>query len=71
MHEIKLSSKGQIVIPKYMRDSIGIKSGSVVIASLENNKIILMPKSPDPVEAIRKAGEELSLKNIMRDIKEE
>lgn len=71
MHEIRVSSKGQLVIPKYMRDAAGMHAGSVLIASLEGNRIVLMPKPPDPVEAIRKAGEELSLKGIRREIKEE
>lgn len=71
MHEIKISSKGQLVIPKYLREALGMKSGSIVLASLEGNKIILMPKPSDPLEAIKKVGGELSLKGIRREIKEE
>lgn len=71
MHEIRLSSKGQLVVPKYMREAVGMQSGSIVLASLEGNKIVLVPKPSDPLEAIKKAGEELSLKGIRREIKEE
>lgn len=71
MEEIKLSSKGQLVVPKYMRDSLGVKPGSVLLASLEGGSIVLVPKPADPLEAMKKAGEELSLKNIRREIKEE
>ncbi|MBI2233136.1 MAG: AbrB/MazE/SpoVT family DNA-binding domain-containing protein [Candidatus Aenigmarchaeota archaeon] len=71
MHEIRVSSKGQLVIPKYMRDAAGMKTGSIVLASLEGGRIILVPKPGDPLEALKKTGEELSLKNIRREIKKE
>lgn len=71
MQEIRVSSKGQIVVPKYMREAAGMAEGSVVIAVLEGHRIILTPKPADPVEAIRKAGNELSIRNIRRDIREE
>ncbi len=71
MEEIKVSTKGQLVVPKYMRDAIGMKPGSRLLASLEGSRIILMPKPADPIEAMKKAGNELSLKSIRREIKEE
>lgn len=71
MEEIRVSSKGQVVIPKYMRDAAGVKEGSLMLASLEGQRIVLMPKPADPVEAMKKAGEELALKNIRREIKGE
>ena len=71
MEEIKMSSKGQVVIPKYMRDAARMTEGSVVLASLEGSRIILLSKPSDPIEAVKKAGEELSLKSIRREIKEE
>lgn len=71
MHEIRVSSKGQIVIPKYMRDAAGMKEGSLLIADIEGRKITLVAKPDDPLQALRKAGEELSLRNIRREIKEE
>ena len=71
MEEIKMSSKGQLVVPKYLRDAAGMSEGSTVLVSLEGSRIILLKKPTDPVEAMKKAGEELSLKTIRREIKEE
>lgn len=71
MHEVVVSTKGQVVIPAFMREALRIKAGSVLIASLEESSIVLMPKPSDPIEAIKAAGEKLQLKNIRRKIKEE
>jgi len=40
---VKLSSKGQIVIPKRMRETLGLKAGGRLILRLEGNRIILTP----------------------------
>ena len=37
----KISKKGQIVIPKEIRDKFGIKPGDVIIFRIKNDKIIL------------------------------
>ena len=71
MEEAKLSSKGQIVIPKYIRDALGLKEGSVVLLTLEGGRVIVVPKSDNPLEGLEKAGNELGMKNIRREIKGE
>ena len=71
MEEARISSKGQIVIPKYLRDALGLKEGSVVLVTKIENKIILMPKPADPKEALEKLGKDVAMKNIRREIKHE
>ncbi|HIE12832.1 MAG TPA: AbrB/MazE/SpoVT family DNA-binding domain-containing protein [Desulfotomaculum sp.] len=38
-----LSSKGQVVIPKQVREMLGVKSGSRFRVEVEENRIILVP----------------------------
>lgn len=38
---VQMYEKGQIVIPKYIRDALHLKSGSQLQARVENRKIIL------------------------------
>lgn len=37
----KVTSKGQITIPKHVRDALGIKEGDQVVFRLEQNRAIL------------------------------
>ena len=46
-----LSSKGQLVIPKPMRDALGLSSGMRFHVAIEGNKIILSP-SPSPIDSL-------------------
>lgn len=41
LETIKVSSRGQIVIPEGIREDLGISEGSKLILIEENNKIIL------------------------------
>lgn len=42
-----LSTKGQIVIPKEIRDALGLKPGSVFMVRLEGRNIVLEPSGTD------------------------
>ena len=44
---IKLSSKGQLVIPKNIRENLGLRTGSQLRVHLVDDKIVL-----EPVDAI-------------------
>ena len=44
--ETTMSSKGQIVISKKIRDGMGIKPNQKFIEKVEGNKIILIPVIP-------------------------
>ncbi len=37
----RLSSKGQVVIPKHMRDKLGLEAGAVLSVGVDNDAIVL------------------------------
>jgi AbrB family looped-hinge helix DNA binding protein len=48
----RLSSKGQLVIPKFMREALGLRSGDQVYLMLERGKIILEPQVVSAVDVL-------------------
>lgn len=40
---VRLSKKGQLVIPKDIREVLGIKEGDVLLVSLEDGRVVLTP----------------------------
>jgi AbrB family looped-hinge helix DNA binding protein len=58
MYTSRTSSKGQIVIPKELRDKLGIKAGSRVAVSLAADHVAIYPLPEDPVEAYSGVFEE-------------
>ena len=42
-HTVNLDSKGRVVIPQSIRDSLGIKTGEKLIVSSDKNSIIIEP----------------------------
>lgn len=71
MEEAKVSSKGQVVIPKYLRDALGFVEGSVVIMAKHENRLVIMKRPEDPLAALASEGSKVAMKNIRRDIKPE
>ena len=71
MEEAKISSKGQLVIPKYLRDAVGMKAGDTVMISKLDEKLMIMKKPADPAKDLVNSGKEAALKNIRREIKGE
>jgi AbrB family looped-hinge helix DNA binding protein len=47
-----VTSKGQVTIPKAMRDALGIRPGAQVEFELEDSRIVIRKRVP--VEALRK-----------------
>jgi AbrB family looped-hinge helix DNA binding protein len=47
----KVSSKGWVVIPAALRRRYRLKPGSIVEFREEGEKIVLVPRVPDPIEA--------------------
>ncbi len=75
MKVLTLSSKGQIAIPKEIRDSLDIKEGDRLTYKLEKGKIIIepivsVPRSqaylwdPEVQEKVRKAAENFKSGNF-------
>jgi AbrB family looped-hinge helix DNA binding protein len=60
--KVKTSSKGQIVIPKEIREKLGIKPGTILNIKADDKRVILelAPEAPDVfVEAGEVAEENL------------
>jgi len=47
---ILVSDRGQITLPQAMRQRLGIKPGSVLVAEEKRGKVILQPAAVTPVE---------------------
>ncbi|AWR95690.1 AbrB/MazE/SpoVT family DNA-binding domain-containing protein [Acidianus brierleyi] len=55
---IEVGKKGYIIIPKNIRDLIGIKEGDTIILNVENGRIILEPERKVNInDIIRKLNE--------------
>jgi len=58
MSIVKLSSRGQIVIPKSIRERLGLKNGDILKNSIEAKKITLVPTTELPKELFVKGSAE-------------
>jgi len=64
-------AKGQIVIPKTIRDLLGINVGDKLIVDVENGKIILSKKQnvlDAFLEVCKRSPGKISMKEIKRDL---
>jgi AbrB family looped-hinge helix DNA binding protein len=52
MLSVKLSSKGQLVIPKEIRDVLGLEAGTRLQLLVQNGKIVLEPLTQSPIDAL-------------------
>lgn len=71
--EAKITSKGQITIPKNIRSSLGLKTGAKVIFIPEGREVVMIPKVKEPLkelERIRKEGPLFTEEELKRMIKE-
>ena len=57
----KISSKGQLVIPKEIREKLKIKPGTFFHVRLEKNNIVLIPMNKGPLDNLygKFAGEKI------------
>ncbi len=55
-----ISKKGQVVIPKSIRDKLGLTVGTVLKVSVEGKKVILEPIEEPPKEIFIKAGSKIT-----------
>jgi AbrB family looped-hinge helix DNA binding protein len=54
MSQFKLSSKGQVTIPLEIRQFLRLEPGDAVRFDVKDGKVLLMPQSPDRLEALKK-----------------
>ena len=72
MAAAKILERGQITIPKEIRESLGLKKGDVVDARLEGDCVVIMPKklaTPEEWEKLLQVMNTVHEQN--RDISEE
>ena len=50
---VKASPKSQVVIPKRIRDQLGIQPGSQVLVTLNGDHAEVRPAPEDPIQALR------------------
>jgi len=60
MSKTTLSTKGQVVIPKQIREKLGLTPGTVFKIRLEGKSIILEPITEPPNEIFVEAGPEVT-----------
>jgi AbrB family looped-hinge helix DNA binding protein len=61
-------AKGQIVIPKALRDTLGIDTGDTVQIELENDHLIIR-KGSDPVEVFKDISSSYGSRITIKEIK--
>ncbi|HUX76056.1 MAG TPA: AbrB/MazE/SpoVT family DNA-binding domain-containing protein [Anaerolineae bacterium] len=49
---VKLSSKGQLVIPKPIREALGLRRGTRFHVQVDRGRIILEPQTASPADAL-------------------
>ena len=52
MQTIKISSKGQLVLPKKIRTQLNIQSGTFLDIRIENKAIVLSPREKGPLASL-------------------
>ncbi|MBC7324328.1 MAG: AbrB/MazE/SpoVT family DNA-binding domain-containing protein [Moorella sp. (in: Bacteria)] len=49
----KMSTRGQVVIPKSLRNKLGLKPNTVILFEEMQGKLLLTPIPDDPIQAAR------------------
>lgn len=68
MFKTIVSRKGQVVIPKEIRDRMGLIEGTILRVWTDEKKIILEPLSEPPKEIFVRAGAEIT-ESILHEAK--
>jgi len=58
-----VTSKGQVTVPKNIREGLGLESGSEVSFILKDGEAVMLPKSDDPLEEMKDLRSEISFSN--------
>jgi AbrB family looped-hinge helix DNA binding protein len=70
MESIKLSSKGQVIIPKHIRSSYHWETGQELILIDTGNGILLRPKAPFPESTLSEVAGCLPYTGIAKTVAE-
>lgn len=63
-----VSSKGQVVIPKRVREELGLTPGAVLRVWVEGKRVIMEPVEEPPKEVFVRAGSRVT-ERILREAK--
>lgn len=59
MEEATITRKGQLTIPKSIRERLGLKKGRKVQLELRGKKVVMFPEIEDPLREMRKLKDEV------------
>jgi AbrB family transcriptional regulator (stage V sporulation protein T) len=68
--ESKVTLKGQIVIPKELREELDIKPGEKLLIKKIDRKVLLIPKPKEPIDFLIEIAKKVKLGNLRKEIKE-
>jgi AbrB family looped-hinge helix DNA binding protein len=57
--EATMTSKGQITVPKRIREKLGLEAGKKVRFILRGGEIVMIPRSDSPLEDLHRMSEEV------------
>ena len=60
---VRLGSKGQVVIPKILREAYGMYARQEVIISEKDDGVLIKNNNKNPLEILNKISDEVSKKN--------
>jgi AbrB family looped-hinge helix DNA binding protein len=69
-----MTSKGQLTVPKGVREALGLKAGTKVVLILEQDEAVIRPKPKDALDGLRQLRKhiwftEQELKGMIRESK--
>ena len=68
MLKTTVSKKGQVVIPKKVRDELSLTPGTVLTVRVEGKRVVLEPLKEPPKEVFIEAGSEIT-EPLLREAK--
>jgi AbrB family looped-hinge helix DNA binding protein len=66
----KLSSKGQVIIPKALRTALGLEAGMEFLVERQGGDVVLRPRTPFPPTTVEQAFGFLKYNGPRRSIEE-
>ena len=60
VEEATMTSKGQITVPKRIREKLGLEAGKKVRFILRGGEALMVPRSDDPLGDLKRMREEIS-----------
>lgn len=67
--ESKISSKFQLTIPKLVREKLGLDEGDILAFLIEDKNVMVVPKTDDALEAMKKLAGGKRFPHIHDEIK--